>query len=411
MAVSLATPTFPEPVNPHPYSLGFLPSSEKTGSAKESLLLANPVIPKGGEQRLFVGLDTGGLHHRFLQRERLLHPELDTSSSNIVQLYSRYHGEPYFLYSSWWLQCTNLQSLPKRANGVAIAVVSNHLGTRMVELGADVEHTSYHMIYALYQNKVSSYHNDHQHYATFQPSWFNLVDQCVSQRINRDSTFDGMFSQPFRVLLQDLQVPQPATTIHFLSQCYGAAPSSLSAENQKLMAKCVSSDNCFQCSPISPSLIFPNKWRLPFYQESCFMAETATRREGKANELGQTRPGMGWYKKPINAAWKPIATNAFTRFKCNQEMDSCADCVYLVPGSHLMRGMRGTRTTKNKLSTGRLPRLFYLPYLNIGLDPPDVRFALLELHSLRLLLSRTRTGEEHDRFSLQQFKVVCSFRH
>jgi hypothetical protein len=411
MAVSLATPTFPEPVNPHPYSLGFLPSSEKTGSAKESLLLANPVIPKGGEQRLFVGLDTGGLHHRFLQRERLLHPELDTSSSNIVQLYSRYHGEPYFLYSSWWLQCTNLQSLPKRANGVAIAVVSNHLGTRMVELGADVEHTSYHMIYALYQNKVSSYHNDHQHYATFQPSWFNLVDQCVSQRINRDSTFDGMFSQPFRVLLQDLQVPQPATTIHFLSQCYGAAPSSLSAENQKLMAKCVSSDNCFQCSPISPSLIFPNKWRLPFYQESCFMAETATRREGKANELGQTRPGMGWYKKPINAAWKPIATNAFTRFKCNQEMDSCADCVYLVPGSHLMRGMRGTRTTKNKLSTGRLPRLCYLPYLNIGLDPPDVRFALLELHSLRLLLSRTRTGEEHDRFSLQQFKVVCSFRH
>jgi hypothetical protein len=95
MAVSSATPNFSEPVNPHPYSLGFLPSSEKTGSAKESLLLANPVIPKGARQRLFVGLDTGGLHHRFLQRERLLHPELDTSSSNIVQLYSRYHGEPY----------------------------------------------------------------------------------------------------------------------------------------------------------------------------------------------------------------------------------------------------------------------------------------------------------------------------
>jgi hypothetical protein len=105
MAVSLATPTFSEPVNPHPYSLGFLPLSKKTGSAKESLLLANPVLPKGARQRLFVGLDTGGLYHRFLQRERLLHPELDTSSSNIVQLYSRYHGEPYFMYSSWWLQC------------------------------------------------------------------------------------------------------------------------------------------------------------------------------------------------------------------------------------------------------------------------------------------------------------------
>jgi hypothetical protein len=26
MAVSLATPTFSEPVNPHPYSLGYLPS-------------------------------------------------------------------------------------------------------------------------------------------------------------------------------------------------------------------------------------------------------------------------------------------------------------------------------------------------------------------------------------------------
>ena len=223
------------------------------------------------------------------------------------------------MYSSWWLQCTNLQSLPKRANGVAIAVVSNHLGTRSVELGAVIEHTSYHIVYVLYQNKVSPYHNNHQHYATFQPSWFNLVDQCVSQKINRDSTFDGMFSQPFRVLLQDLQVPRPAITIHFLSR----------------MAKCVLSDNCFRCSPISPSLLFPNKWRLPFYQERCFLAETATRREGKANEVGQTRPGMGRYEKPIDAAWKSIDTNAFARFKCNREMDSCADFVYLVPNTHI----------------------------------------------------------------------------
>jgi hypothetical protein len=90
-------------------------------------------------------------------------------------------------------------------------------------------------------------------------------------------------------------------------------------------------------------------------------------------------------------------------------MDSCADFVYLVPGSHLMRGMRGTRTTKDKLSTGRLPRLFYVPYLNIGLDPPDVRFALLELHSLRLLLSRTRTKEEHDRFLSNNSKSFVTF--
>jgi hypothetical protein len=103
------------------------------------------------------------------------------------------------MYSAWWLQCTNLQSLPKRANGVAIAVLYNHLGTRAVELGAVVEHTFYHMVYVLYQKKVSPYNNDHQHYATFQPGWFNLVDQCVSQKINRDSTFDGMFLQAFRV--------------------------------------------------------------------------------------------------------------------------------------------------------------------------------------------------------------------
>jgi hypothetical protein len=54
MAVSSATSTFSEPVNPHPYSLGFLSSSEKTGSAKESLLLANPVIPKGARKRLLL---------------------------------------------------------------------------------------------------------------------------------------------------------------------------------------------------------------------------------------------------------------------------------------------------------------------------------------------------------------------
>jgi hypothetical protein len=137
------------------------------------------------------------------------------------------------------------------------------------------------MVYVLYQNKVSPYHNDHQHYATFQPSWFDLVDQCVSQKINRASTFEGMFSQPFRVLLRDLHVPQPTITIHSLSQCYGASPSYISPLNQKLIVKCVSSDNCFQCSPISPSLLFLNKWRLPFYQESCFLAEMATRREGK----------------------------------------------------------------------------------------------------------------------------------
>jgi hypothetical protein len=118
---------------------------------------------------------------------------------------------------------------------------------------------------------------------------------------------------------------------------------------------------------------------------------------------------MGRYEKAIDAAWKSIDTNAFARFKCNQEMDSCADFVYLVPGSHLMRGMRGTRTTKDKLSTGRLPRLFYVPYLNIGLDLSDVRFALLELHSLRLLLSRTRTEEEHDRFLSNNSKSFVTF--
>jgi hypothetical protein len=77
------------------------------------------------------------------------------------------------------------------------------------------------------------------------------------------------------------------------------------------MAKCLSSDDCFQCSPISPSLLFLNKWCLPFYQESCLLAETATIREGKANEVGQTRPGMGRYKKPIDESWKSIDTNPF----------------------------------------------------------------------------------------------------
>jgi hypothetical protein len=90
-------------------------------------------------------------------------------------------------------------------------------------------------------------------------------------------------------------------------------------------------------------------------------------------------------------------------------MDSCADFVNLVPGSHLMRGMRVARTTKEKLSTGRLPRLFYVAYLNIGLDPPDVCFALLELHSLRLLLSRTRAEEEHNRFLANNSKSFVTF--
>jgi hypothetical protein len=304
--------------------------------------------------------------------------------------------------SAWWLQCTNLQSLPKRATGVAIAIVSNHLGNRVVELCAVVELTSYHIIYVLYQNKVSPYRNGHQHYPTFRPSSLHLADQGVSQKINRDSTFDGMFSQLFRVLLLDLQVVQPAIAIHFLSRCYGASPSSVSAENQKLMVTCVSSDNCFQCSPISPSLLFPNQWRLPFYQESCFLAETATRREGKANEVGQTRPGMTAYEQSIRVSWKSNDTHAFARFRCNREMDYVADCVYLVPVSHLKRSMGGMGTTKHELSTGRLPRLFYLPYLNIGLDPPDVRFALLEPHPLRILLSRTLIEEEHDRFLHQQ---------
>jgi hypothetical protein len=88
MAVSLATPTFSEAFYPHPYFLGFLPSSEKTGSAKESLLLANPVIPKGAGQRLFLGLDTPGLHHCFLQRERLLHPELDIQLEYCTAVFS-----------------------------------------------------------------------------------------------------------------------------------------------------------------------------------------------------------------------------------------------------------------------------------------------------------------------------------
>jgi hypothetical protein len=162
-------------------------------------------------------------------------------------------------------------------------------------LGAVVEYSSDHMIYVPCQNKVSPYRNAHQAYAMFQQSWFDLVDQCGFQKINSDSTFDGMFLQPFRVLLWDLQVPQPVITIHFLLQCYGASPSSVFPENQKLMVKCLSSDNCFQCSPVSPSLLFPNKRRLPFYQESCFLAEAAARREGKARQTRfLVRHAWGW---------------------------------------------------------------------------------------------------------------------
>jgi hypothetical protein len=222
----------------------------------------------------------------------------------------------------------------------------------------------------------------------------------VSQKINRDSTFDGMFSQPFRVLLRDLQVPQPIITIHFLSQCYGASPSFVVNENNKLMETCLSLDNCFQCSPVSPSLLFPNKWRLPFYQESCFLAETATRREGKANEVGHTRLGMGQYEKVIDESWKSVDTNAYARFKRNREMDSCADCVYLVPGNHLLP------PSQHAPSSGRL---FYVPYLNIGLDPPDVRFALLDLDSLRMLLSRSRTEQEHDGFLSTNSRMYVTF--
>jgi hypothetical protein len=148
-AVSAATTTGHESVNKSMNSFASLPLKHREGLANESLLLASPVLPRGAGQRLFVGLDTGGLHHRFLQRERLLHPEKDSSLSNTVKLQSRYHGDSYFRYSAWWLQCTNLQNLPKRANGVAIAIVSNYLGIRAVELGAVVEHTSYHMIYVL----------------------------------------------------------------------------------------------------------------------------------------------------------------------------------------------------------------------------------------------------------------------
>jgi hypothetical protein len=122
-------------------------------------------------------------------------------------------------------------------------------------------------------------------------------------------------------------------------------PSSVFPGNKKLMVKCLSSDNCFQCSLISPSLLFPNKRRLPFYQESCFLAETATIREGKANEVVQTKPGMALYEKTIQESWKSVDTNAFAQFKCNQEMDLCADCVYLFAGSHSMLSMFGMGTT------------------------------------------------------------------
>jgi hypothetical protein len=148
-AISAATTTCSESIHNHQYSFGSLSLKQRSGLANESLLPVTPVIPLRGR------LDTGGLvHHHFLQRERLIHPELNTSSPNIVKLQSRYHGEPYFTYSAWWLQCINHQSLPKQVNGVAIAVVLNHLGTRAVELGAIVGHTSYHMIYVLYQNKI-----------------------------------------------------------------------------------------------------------------------------------------------------------------------------------------------------------------------------------------------------------------
>jgi hypothetical protein len=85
-AVSAATTNCSESVHKHQHSFRYLPLKQILGLANESLLLVTPVIPKGAGQRLSVGLDTGGLHHRFLQRERLIHPELDTSSSDIAKL-------------------------------------------------------------------------------------------------------------------------------------------------------------------------------------------------------------------------------------------------------------------------------------------------------------------------------------
>ncbi len=137
-------------------------------------------------------------------------------------------------------------------------------------MGAVVEHTNYHMVYVLNQNKVFPYPHGHQAHATFQQSWFDLVDPAMS-KINSHSTFDRIFSQPFRFF------------IHFLSQCYGASPSSVVEVNNKLMASCLSTDNCFQCSPESPSLLFPNKWRLPFYKKAVFWQKQ--QQEGKARPM------------------------------------------------------------------------------------------------------------------------------
>jgi hypothetical protein len=53
MAVSLATPTFSEPVNPHPYSLGFLPLSEKKRLAKGKSTSGKPSYTEGG-QTMFI---------------------------------------------------------------------------------------------------------------------------------------------------------------------------------------------------------------------------------------------------------------------------------------------------------------------------------------------------------------------
>jgi hypothetical protein len=329
--VVAVTSNGPPAVHKRKNAFGTLPVEQSNGLANESLLLVTPVQSKGVGQRLFVGLDTGGLHYRFLQRARLILPELANSAAQTKTTQSRYHGEPYFTYSAWWLQCTNLHSLPKRGTGCAIAIVSNNLGTKVVELGAVVEHTSYHMVYVLYQNKVFPYPNGHQAHATFQQSWFDLVDPAMSKMINSHSTFDGIFSQPFRILLKELLVPKPTVSIHFLSQCYGASPSSVVEVNNKLMASCWSTDNCFQCSPESPSLLFPNKWRLPFYQESCFLAETATRREGKANEVGKIRPSFAQYEQPFLDSWKSVDTHAYARLKCNLEMDSCADSIFWFP--------------------------------------------------------------------------------
>jgi hypothetical protein len=229
--------------------------------------------------RMLISVDQHGLESTTMSGNRF-GPNLQQPNIPFLETKLPRSNSRYFDHAAWFIECTNLNAIPKKCFGLAIAVLS-YAGTEAdrldstqvtVDLGFVICLNAKHFIYALFNPTVLQ---DPQSKHLL-PSYLMLTPDHCNGLLS--DFMDNAFLGPFRMDPNDFANPKCRKRVIFLNQMAGRAISSLQCDPDHIekMKLCTNEiDGGFQCAYLGPSHLIPPTWRFPFQQEKYYHEQTS----------------------------------------------------------------------------------------------------------------------------------------